>query len=36
VLDKNSPVFLEEAMSISAAPSASGDLEVVISYQEIS
>lgn len=36
VLDKNSPVFLEEAMSISAAPSAAGDLEVVISYQEIS
>ena len=36
VLDKNSPVFLEEAMSISAAPSAADDLEVVISYQEIS
>lgn len=36
VIDKNSPIFLEEAMSIKATPSAANDIEITVSYQEIS
>ena len=36
VIDKNSPIFLEEAMSIKAVPSAADDIEITVSYQEIS
>jgi hypothetical protein len=36
VIDKNSPIFLEEAMSIKATPSAADDIEITVSYQEIS
>lgn len=36
VVDKNSPVWLEEDRSIVVTPSASNDLEVVCSYLELS
>jgi hypothetical protein len=36
VVDKNAPIWLEEDRSIVVTPSASGDLEVVCSYLEIS
>jgi len=36
VIDKNSPIFLEEAMSIKATPSAANDIEITVSYQELS
>lgn len=36
VVDKNAPIWLEEDKSIVVTPSASGDLEFVCSYLEIS
>jgi hypothetical protein len=36
VVDKNSPIWLEEDKSIVVTPSASNDLEFVCSYLEIS
>ena len=36
VLDKNTAIYLEEDMSISATASAASDLEVIVSYEEIS
>lgn len=36
VLDKNTALYLEEDKSITATASASGDLEVIVSYEEIS
>jgi hypothetical protein len=36
VLDKNSPLYLEENTSITATASAGGDLNVIISYEDIS
>ena len=36
VVDKNSPVWLEEDRSIVVTPSASDDIEVVCSYLELS
>jgi len=36
IVDKNSPIFLEEAMSIKATPSVADDIEITVSYQEIS
>jgi hypothetical protein len=36
MVDKNAPIWLEEDRSIVVTPSASGDLEVVCSYLEIS
>lgn len=36
VIDENSPVYLNEDSSIGALANASGDLEFVCSYQEIS
>lgn len=36
VLSKEAPIYLEEADSIRVTASASGDLEVVCSYEEIS
>ena len=36
VLDKNTALYLEEDRSITATASAGGDLEVVVSYEEIS
>lgn len=36
VLDKNTAIYLEEDRSITATASAGGDLEVIISYEEIS
>ena len=36
IIDKNSPIFLEEAMSIKATPSVADDLEITVSYQELS
>lgn len=35
VIDENSPVYLEEDMSLGGLASATGDLEYIISYQEI-
>lgn len=35
-LDKNSVIYLEEGHSIRGGASATGDLEVIISYEEIS
>lgn len=36
VLDKNTALYLEEDTSISAIASAANDLEVLVSYEEIS
>lgn len=36
VVDKNSQIYLEEGDNISAFASAAGDLEIIISYEEIS
>lgn len=36
VLDKNTAIYLEEDRSISATAGAAGDLEVIVSYEEIS
>jgi hypothetical protein len=36
VLDKNTALYLEEDRSITATASAGGDLEVIVSYEEIS
>lgn len=36
VLDKSTAIYLEEDRSISATASAAGDLEVIVSYEEIS
>jgi hypothetical protein len=35
VLGKDSPIYLEESDEIRAGASASGDLEIVISYEEL-
>jgi len=35
-LGKDSPIYLEEANSITGSASANGDLEYIISYEEIS
>ena len=35
VLGKDSPIYLEESDQIEAGASASGDLEIIISYEEI-
>jgi len=35
IIDENSPVYLEENMSLGGLASAVGDLEYVVSYQEI-
>lgn len=35
VLGKDSPIYLEESDQIRAGASASGDLEIIISYEEI-
>ena len=35
-IDKNNPVYLEENDSIRCTASATGDLEAVVSYEEIS
>lgn len=35
VLDKNTPLYLEEDRSIGATASASNDLKVIVSYEEI-
>lgn len=36
VLDKSTAIYLEEDRSITATASAGGDLEVIVSYEEIS
>lgn len=36
VIDKNTPIYLEEDRSIGCQASAGGDLEVTCSYEEIS
>ena len=36
VIDKNTALYLEEGDKISALASASGDLEIIVSYEEIS
>lgn len=36
ILDKNTALYLEEDQSIVATASAGGDLEVIVSYEEIS
>lgn len=36
VLDKNTAVYLEEDRSITATAGTAGDLEVIVSYEEIS
>lgn len=36
VINKENPLYLTEDMSITATPSAADDLEIVISYKEIS
>jgi len=36
VVDKNTALYLEEDRSITATASAGGDLEVIVSYEEIS
>lgn len=36
LVDKTSPVYLEENMSIGATASVAGDLEVICSYEDIS
>ena len=36
IIDKNSPVYLEEDKSLVATASAGGDLECVLSYEELS
>lgn len=36
VIDKNTAIYLEEDMSITATAGTASDLEVVISYEEIS
>jgi len=36
VLDKNTALYLEENKSITATASAANDLEVIVSYEEIS
>lgn len=36
VIDKNTPIYLEEDRSIGATASAASDLKVVCSYEEIS
>jgi hypothetical protein len=36
VIDKTSPIYLEENMSIGATASVASDLEVVCSYEDIS
>lgn len=36
VLDKNTALYLEEDRSITATASAANDLEVIVSYEEIS
>ncbi len=35
VIDKNSAIYLEESDQIEAGASASGDLDIIISYEEI-
>lgn len=35
VIDANAPIFLQEDQSIVATASTNGDLDVVVSYQEI-
>jgi len=35
VLGKDSPIYLEESDQIEAGASATGDLEIIISYEEI-
>lgn len=35
VLGKDSPIYLEESDEIRAGASASGDLEIIISYEEL-
>lgn len=35
VLGKDSPIYLEESDQIEAGASASGDLQIIISYEEI-
>lgn len=36
VVDKNATIYLEEGDKIAALASANGDLEIVVSYEEIS
>ena len=36
VIGKDSPIYLEEGDQIEASASASGDLEMIISYEELS
>ncbi len=36
IIDANTPIFLEEDRSLVATASSAGDLDVVVSYQEIS
>ena len=36
VIDKNSALYLEENTQIRAGASATGDLQIIISYEEIS
>lgn len=36
VVDKNTSIYLEEDRSITATAGAGGDLEVIVSYEEIS
>ena len=36
VLDKNTAIYLEEDMSITATAGTASDLEVIVSYEEIS
>ena len=35
VLGKDSPIYLEESDRIEAGASASGDLDIIISYEEL-
>lgn len=35
IIDENSPIYLEEDMSLGGLASATGDLEYIASYQEI-
>ena len=35
VLGKDSPIYLEESDQIEAGASASGDLDIIISYEEL-
>ena len=36
VVDKNTPIYLEEDMAISAKAGGTSDLEIVVSYEEMS